>query len=268
MSLSSPLPALATAHEAIRLRSDCFRLRPDLERRPFVVPARFHRLTAEELRGAYGRELERWPWVHFGTLTSKRPMSEERADEVWRRFVREVWRRQGQGKRFHFVRVKEPFETRPGVHIHFLSLATERFLSEVERNSLSSWSQRKLGRLQLLQYDKRRGARDYLCKYVTCYGGDKFDLRFSPEVHRFRGPVVPELAEPERKLEDSVRFIHGLQEDKRGRLRAYLQRVEAEGRAGFITWRETAEGFIRVTTPNPSGTAVQPEASDNPTRLI
>jgi hypothetical protein len=133
-------------------------------------------------------------------------MSELRADEVWLKFVREVRHRLGHA--FQFVRVKEPFEFRNGVHIHFLACDCRNLMAD----DLKAWAKSNLGKLDLEPYDPTRGARFYVCKMVAQDNSTfPVDIRFSPQIDKFQGPKkrhMPTLvAGPYPRRTPGIRFF-------------------------------------------------------------
>lgn len=174
------------------------------------------RLSGQELREHHAHFLERFPWELFGTVTTKRPMSEERAErEVWPQFEREVRRRLGH--RFDFVRVKEPFEYRPGCHIHFLALDCEGLY----RLSLVDWAWHHIGKLHLVPYNPALGAGHYITKYVVKDERSGFDVRFSPRCYKFKRPAS----------DTPLEIGAGLVGDRLIGTRAYLQGAVGSRRA-------------------------------------
>lgn len=198
------------------------------------------RASREDLLGRYAAFLERWRWQLWGTLTSKRPMGEARAEEVWHRFEREV--RYRLGHRFDFVRVKEPFDTRPGVHIHFLALDCDGLhrLDLVRWCWPLGWTEPRLGKLDLQVYNPAIGAGGYLTKYVVKDNSDSFDIRFSPMARKW--------IRSKQDCKRPVLWGAGLVGDRLVGTRAYCRSHSALGAAEVGIARGQVAGFPGETS--------------------
>lgn len=154
---------------------------------PNSARAGHSRLSGSDLRERYAAFLGRFPWELFGTITSRHPMSEARAEEVWHKVECEV--RHRLGHRFDFARVKEPFDFRPGCHIHFLALDCRG----LHRLDFVNWAWVEIGKAHLVPYDSRLGAGYYMSKYVVKSELSGFDVRLSPRLGKFK---LPKSAKP------------------------------------------------------------------------
>lgn len=160
--------------------------KPQNRRRPCGVAElrQAGRVIAAQARSELGDYLDRWPWQMFGTVTTRRPMSVERAERVvWPLFEREVRCRAGHS--WQWFRATEPFEYRPGVHLHFLGLD----LGDIRRDDLREWCFHNIGRAEFQPFDPALGATHYLCKYVVKGNDCDYRIRFSPQADKFRRPV-------------------------------------------------------------------------------
>lgn len=142
--------------------------------------------TSEELKQAWGdwlSSLASWEW--FVTMTFKDP--EGGLDGTWTKpgwgHARRAWEalvaraRPGLGE-LTWVRMFELQGWRGVPHIHGLVAGVD---PTVRRLDLVDWAWGAYGMTRVLPYDPARGARFYLCKYVT---KDLADIDFSPGLTR------------------------------------------------------------------------------------
>jgi len=113
------------------------------------------------LTAAWGKHLDRFPWVTFETYTYKGSPSVQTAHAAIADLHR--WIRHEQGHRSEWFQVDE-YQERGAIHHHILRCGCQ----DLRRLSVMDyWYSRHRARARVLEYNPALGARYYLCKYVA-----------------------------------------------------------------------------------------------------
>jgi len=116
-------------------------------------------LTREDVRQSWDRLLQSWEWEWFCSLTFKDKVSLHRADVLFRRWFRQLNRR--NGLKVGYFKAVEWGKLRcvPHFHLLILGVGNSRRLSWMDR-----WH---WGYARIYRFDRNRGAAYYLTKYCT-----------------------------------------------------------------------------------------------------
>ena len=103
--------------------------------------------------------LDRFPWEWFATLTFRDDPPWFRCYQLWGEMLR--WMRR-QGAYPSYFRGVE-YQERGVLHFHALLYG----VSAVRRMALVDWWWQHAGMARVLAYERKRGARHYISKYLT-----------------------------------------------------------------------------------------------------
>lgn len=128
----------------------------------------------EEVRNAYADWIGQYDWTYWATFTTRYKLTMPSA----RKAVEGMYKQLSKAGNVRIFFVCEPFDLREGYHIHALMqvqgnlkyqhiLQTWQHVSGNKRKPKDNEEPSTWNRVELERYDKRKGARHYVGKYMT-----------------------------------------------------------------------------------------------------